>query len=97
MAVMLDSHLGFVTTRPWVGQFNEDLTALLIQLTRATEPHHRIGPCPNTITDGDKTRVCGAMLYAPTTGGVIQCWAVRCQRTWTRREWLRLADDLTRP
>lgn len=97
MAVFLDENLGFVTGRPWVKELNTDLTALLTQLRHVNQPRRRIGRCPNTITEGDRTVVCGAMLYAPTDGDVIQCWAVQCQRTWKRREWLRLSDTLTRP
>jgi hypothetical protein len=96
MSVMLVRDLPLVVRRPWVAEFHADLTALLMQLTAVNQPRHGIGRCPNTITEGDRTRVCGAMLYAPTSGDVIQCWAVQCQRKWTRREWLSLGDDRIR-
>jgi hypothetical protein len=94
MSAWLGENLDFAVRRPWVVELHADLTALLVQLLAVNEPRRGIGRCPNTITEGDTTRVCGAMLYAPTRGDVIECWAVQCQRKWTRREWLGLSDQI---
>jgi hypothetical protein len=95
MSVMLAEHVDFIVSRPWVVEFHLDVTALARQLRAVNEPRRGIGRCPNTITEGDSTRVCGAMLYAPVNGSdVIECWAVQCQRKWTRRQWLSLSDQL---
>lgn len=93
MAGFLDAHLDWITRQDWVDDLHAELRELHSQLkTAGGEPRHVVGACPNTIDEGEHTRYCGARLYAPLYGDAITCWA--CNRTWARREWLRLGDLL---
>lgn len=90
----LDVQLDYVTRQEWVTAVDEDLRGLAAQLRPVTgDGRRKIGNCPNTVEVGDRTRTCGATLYAPTNGSdTIGCRA--CGRVWLRREWLWLGDLL---
>jgi hypothetical protein len=100
LCTWLDAQLDWLTRRADVVALHGTLRSLVNQLRPATgEPRKRIGFCPNTIDEGEKgTRECKAPLYAPTHGSysivanTIHCRA--CGRSWSRAEWLRLADLL---
>lgn len=90
----LDANLDWTTRRDSVVDLSDGLRSLLAQLRPVTgEPGRRhIGLCPNTITEAETTRECGARLYAPLKSDSIECTA--CHRVWPRTEWLRLGDLL---
>jgi hypothetical protein len=94
LSAWLDGQLDWVTRQDGVVEFDRvlrELTAQLRPLTGEPRPK-RIGPCPNTIDEGEHTRECAAPLYAPLKGDEIRCRA--CGRRWPRNEWLGLGRTL---
>lgn len=94
MAGFLDAHLDWLTRQDWVGELHAELRELYSQLkaSAAGKTRRPIGQCPNTIDEGNQTRTCGALLFAPLRGDTIQCGT--CGRQWARHEWLCLGDLL---
>ncbi|MFC5996936.1 hypothetical protein ACFQE5_22250 [Pseudonocardia hispaniensis] len=93
LARWIDHQLDWITRQPLVTEVDAELRQLQAQLKPVTgDGRRRIGRCPNTIDDGEHSRLCDTPLYAPTRGDTIHCGA--CGREWPRTEWLRLGDLL---
>lgn len=92
----LDNQLDWLTRQDWVAEPAAELRRLAAQIRGVHEPRRRIGPCPNTIDEGDHTRVCGAPLYAPVRDDTIWCHAPGCGRRWPRDKWLDLGQIMQR-
>ena len=93
LAQWVDNQLDWATRQPNIDEVAAPLRELLAQLKPATgERRAWIGTCPNTLDEGEHTRLCAARLYAPLRGDTIRC--ASCSREWPRAEWLRLGDLL---
>lgn len=91
----IDRHVDHITRHAQlVTELDTTLRELLAQLRPVTgDSRKRIGICPNTLDQGDTSRLCEAPLFAPVNGSdVIRCGA--CGRYWERSEWLHLGDLL---
>jgi hypothetical protein len=79
----------------WVDEFAADIRDLHGQCRHQAGDHpgHPIGECPNLLSTGE----CRAPLFLPQKGDTIRCPNPRCERTWQRPEWERLAQLLTVP
>lgn len=88
----LDSQIDWLTRQEMVGEFHAELAALRSQLRSIGSRRYKIGDCPNTIDEGDRTRECGAPLFAPLHSDEIRCFA--CGRLWARPDWEELGKLL---
>lgn len=92
----IDNHLDWLTRQPQVVEAAEALRRVQSQLKPVTgDPLIKVGVCPNTIDEGERTRPCRAPLFAPSDSSpddTIRCPA--CHRAWSRSEWLKLGELL---
>lgn len=91
-AAWLDRQLDWLTRQEVITEFHEELRELRSALRNVGSRRVKIGHCPNTIDEGQRTRECGAALFVPLYSDVITCWAPDCRRRWTRDQWLALGD-----
>lgn len=93
----LDNQLDYITRQEWAADVATEFRELDAQLRPVTgEPGgRRVGECPNTIDEGETTRLCKTPLYAPFRGDTIACSNPACGRKWKRPDWEKLGQLLT--
>lgn len=90
MCSWLTSQLDWFARQESVVEFERDVSTLVRQLRPMTgDRRYPIGRCTQEFDDES---VCGARLFAPTTGDTISCG--RCDAEWPRSTWLDLGDEL---
>jgi hypothetical protein len=101
LATFIKRHIDWLTRQPVeVVEVADRLYRLQGQLKPVTgDPRIKVGRCPNTIDEGEHTKVCRGQLFATANMGpedVIRCAA--CPREWWRKkgDWEKLGELLDR-